>query len=156
VALLLVLGASALFGGGELALAAGTRPALAEGYSYSPANCHSAPTLPDTSGSKHQYADYLVHTIAPRYHLEAAVLLWQVQQESGFNPQARSPAGAIMAAFGGWSFAVLVLVICGVALYAMGIFVAILGSRIGAALHLRFATQPRERSTSAEQSRPGN
>jgi hypothetical protein len=64
-------------------------------FSYGSANCHRAPTLPDTSGSKQQYADYIAHTIAPRYHLEAAILKWQVWQESGFNPNAYSPAGAI-------------------------------------------------------------
>ena len=70
-------------------------PTPANGYYEGPVNCHRAPTLPDTSGSKQQYADYLVNTIAPRYHLEAAVLLWQTHQESGFNPNARSSAGAM-------------------------------------------------------------
>lgn len=60
-----------------------------------PANCHSNPILPDTSGSRQQYADYITNTIAPRYRLEAAVLLWQTNQESGFNPNAHSRAGAI-------------------------------------------------------------
>jgi hypothetical protein len=71
-------------------------------------------------------------------------------------PLCHCPGDAIIAAFGGWSFAVLALVIGGVSLDAMGIFVAILGGWIGAALHLRFATQPSQRSTSAEQSRPSN
>jgi soluble lytic murein transglycosylase-like protein len=93
--LLLVLGASALSGGGYLAFAAGNNPFLAQDFSYGPANCHSDPALPDTSGNKQQYADYLVNVIAPRYHLEAAVLLWQVNQESRFNPNALSPAGAM-------------------------------------------------------------
>ena len=92
---LLALLASALSGGSYLALAAGTTPSPGQQFSYGPANCHTDPVLPDTSGSKQQYADYLVNVIAPRYHLEAAVLLWQVNQESGFNPKALSPAGAM-------------------------------------------------------------
>jgi hypothetical protein len=92
--LLLVLGASALTGGGYLAFAAGGETPLSAAFTYGPANCHTNPMLPDTSGSKQQYADYLVNIIAPRYHLEAAVLLWQVNQESGFNPNALSSAGA--------------------------------------------------------------
>ena len=53
------------------------------------------PCCPLPVGTGQQYADYIVNTIAPEYHLEAAVLLWQVQQESGFNPNAYSSAGAI-------------------------------------------------------------
>jgi soluble lytic murein transglycosylase-like protein len=56
---------------------------------------HASPVLPTPTGDRKQYADYIVNTIAPRYHLEAAVLLWQVAQESGFNPNAYSSAGAI-------------------------------------------------------------
>jgi soluble lytic murein transglycosylase-like protein len=94
--MLLVLGTGALSGGMYLrANAAGDSSAQAGEYYYGPVNCHSDPALPDTSGSRKPYADFLVNTIAPRYHLEAAVLLWQVNQESGFNPEARSPAGAI-------------------------------------------------------------
>ena len=55
-----------------------------------PANCHSNPTLPYTGGARQPYASYIVQVIAPRYQLETAVLLWQVNQESGFNPDAKS------------------------------------------------------------------
>ena len=92
---LLALAASAVSGGGYLAFAAGTSSTPVQQFSYDAANCHTDPVLPDTSGSKQQYADYLTNVIAPRYHLEAAVLLWQVNQESGFNPNALSPAGAM-------------------------------------------------------------
>ena len=96
VLLSLLLTMAALSGGLIMqANAAGPRAAQDQTYYYGPVNCHSTPTLPDTSGSKQQYADYIVTTIAPRYHLEAAILLWQTNQESGFNPDARSPAGAI-------------------------------------------------------------
>ena len=92
----LLLSMAALSGGLIMqANAAGSGAAASHTYYYGPANCHSTPTLPATSGSQQQYADYIVNTIAPRYHLEAAILLWQVQQESGFNPNAVSPAGAI-------------------------------------------------------------
>ncbi|HLW02834.1 MAG TPA: transglycosylase SLT domain-containing protein [Ktedonobacterales bacterium] len=94
--LAMALGMTAFSGGLIMqANAAGPNLAQNKSYRYGPVNCHSNPTLPDTSGSKQQYADYIVNTIAPRYHLEAAVLLWQVNQESGFNPDAYSPAGAI-------------------------------------------------------------
>ena len=93
---LVMVGTVALLGGAATGInAAAASPALAGEYYYGPVNCHSTPPLPDTSGSKQQYADYIVTTIAPRYHLEAAILLWQTNQESGFNPDARSPAGAI-------------------------------------------------------------
>ena len=72
-----------------------TATAKPTGYYEGPVNCHADPPMPDTSGAKQQYADYLTGTIAPNYHLEAAVLLWQVHQESGFNPNAVSSAGAI-------------------------------------------------------------
>ncbi len=70
-------------------------PRAVSGYYEGPVNCHQHPTLPDTGGARKPYADFIIHTIAPRYRLEAAVLLWQVNQESGFNPDAVSPAGAI-------------------------------------------------------------
>jgi hypothetical protein len=64
-------------------------------FFYGPANCHTNPVLPHPGGSRQQYADYIVNVVAPQHHLEAAVLLWQIQQESGFNPNAVSQAGAI-------------------------------------------------------------
>lgn len=67
------------------------KPASYEG----PVNCHSNPVLPDTSRAKQPYADYINNTVAPKFGEEAAVLLWQVNQESGFNPSAISGAGAI-------------------------------------------------------------
>ena len=88
----LVLGTGGLY---LQAHAAGNDPAQTQDYYYGPVNCHSTPVLPAPTGDRTQYADYLVNTIAPEYHLEAAVLLWQVQQESGFNPNAYSSAGAI-------------------------------------------------------------
>jgi hypothetical protein len=91
----LVLGTGALTGGLYLAHASGDFSAEAQEYYYGPVNCHASPVLPNPTGDRKQYADYLVNTIAPHYHLEAAVLLWQVQQESGFNPNAYSSAGAI-------------------------------------------------------------
>jgi peptidoglycan DL-endopeptidase CwlO len=93
---LVMVGTVALLGGAATGInAAAASSAQAGEYYYGPVNCHSHPTVPAPGGSRQQYADYLVTTIAPRYHLEAAVLLWQVQQESGFNPRARSPSGAI-------------------------------------------------------------
>ena len=93
---LVILGTVALLGGAATGVnAAAASSAQAGEYYYGPVNCHSHPTIPAPGGSRQPYADYLVNTIAPSYHLEAAVLLWQVQQESGFNPNARSPSGAI-------------------------------------------------------------
>lgn len=91
---LLVVGSALLSGG--VAQAASFNPSSALGlYYYGPANCHTDPLLPEVPESRQPYADYIVNVLAPTYHLEAAVLLWQVHQESNFNPNALSPAGAM-------------------------------------------------------------
>lgn len=54
------------------------------------ASCH--PVEPETPHTDNKAK---ARAVAERYHLEPLVLLWQVQQESGFQPSVVSPAGAI-------------------------------------------------------------
>lgn len=68
------------------------KPPTAGRYYAGPASCHAvAPAVAAQWIPNREKA----RAVAGRYHLEALVFLWQINQESGFNPQAASPAGAI-------------------------------------------------------------
>src|SRR5215469_251944 len=65
-----------------------TSPGSFEG----PASCHA--DVPPVASAWAPYREK-AQAVAARYHLEPLVFLYQIHQESGFNPNAVSAAGAI-------------------------------------------------------------
>lgn len=73
---------------------AGSRDAPSTSFATVLENARTAPVAAGASGSESQY-DGLIDAAGAKYGIDPALLKGLIKQESGFNPQARSGAGAV-------------------------------------------------------------